>query len=86
MGSLRSDMPIVAAFIDDMRAAFGVDVVNAGIRNGLRPDCAPHERFYATENGHTLGAPYVPDPAKVISAEHMVLESLRSDPVAKGRR
>lgn len=50
-GSLRAEMPLVSAFIDDMRAAFGAETVNAAIRAGL--DGQP--TFWASENGRTVG-------------------------------
>ena len=50
-GNLRADMPSVAAFIDDMRAAFGAETINAAIRAGL--DGQP--TFYAEENGRAVG-------------------------------
>lgn len=51
----RETMPTCAAFADSLREAFGVDDINASIRRGLRDNCAPHERFYASEGGKELG-------------------------------
>lgn len=48
---MRDSMPHVAAFIDEMRAAFGEDEVNAQIRIGM--DGA--QTFYACENGIEVG-------------------------------
>ncbi len=48
---MRSEMPNVAAFIDELRAAFGVEMVNEQIRKGLKGE----PTFYAQENGHELG-------------------------------
>jgi hypothetical protein len=50
-GNLRAEMPLVSAFIDDMRAAFGAEMVNTAIRAGL--DGQP--TFWASENGRTVG-------------------------------
>ena len=50
-GSMRDQMPGVAAFIDDLRDAFGEQHVNGAIRSGLQG--RPH--FWASENGHDLG-------------------------------
>lgn len=44
-------MPVTAAFIDDMRAAFGADLVNAAIKGGM----AGEGQFYARENGIEFG-------------------------------
>ena len=35
MKSLRDEMPETAAFIDKMRDAFGVEMINKSIRDGL---------------------------------------------------
>lgn len=51
---LRAEMPSVAAFIDSFREAFGATEVNTWIRDGLRDG-----HFYAEENGHVLGAPWI---------------------------
>ncbi|MFM1991325.1 MAG: hypothetical protein RJA99_4282 [Pseudomonadota bacterium] len=48
---MRDQMPEVAAFVDDLRAAFGEQQINGAIRSGLRG--RPH--FWAAEGGHELG-------------------------------
>lgn len=53
MSSMRDSMPTVAAWIDDLRAAFGADQVNGSIMAGL----AGLPTFYAEEAGHQLGTP-----------------------------
>lgn len=50
-GSLRTEMPTVAGWIDDLRAAFGAEQINAAIRAGL--DGQP--TFWASENGREVG-------------------------------
>lgn len=50
-GSLREQMPTVAAFIDELRAAFGAESIDRQIRKGMRGEPV----FYASENGHTVG-------------------------------
>lgn len=50
-GSMRQDMPTVAAFVDDLRAAFGRDYIDGAIRAGLQG----RPTFWASENGHELG-------------------------------
>lgn len=48
---LREKMPTVTAWIDDLRAAFGAEVINQSIRNGL----AGGTDFWAEENGICVG-------------------------------
>ena len=54
--SMRQAMPTVAAWIDELREAFGADSINAAIRNGVAGGAA----FYATENGQTIGSDAMP--------------------------
>lgn len=51
MRSLREKMPLCAAFIDEMREAFGEKVINENIKLGI----AGLTTFYAEENGITVG-------------------------------
>lgn len=53
---LRQTMPTVAAWVDELREAFGADSINAAIRNGVAGGAA----FYATEGGHTIGSDAMP--------------------------
>lgn len=55
-GSMRDQMPVVTAWIDGMRAAFGKEHIDGIIKAGMRG--APV--FYASENGHTVGTPAPP--------------------------
>ena len=48
---LRLQMPETAAFIDDLRAAFGADCINATIKAGMNGQPV----FHARENGHEIG-------------------------------
>lgn len=50
---MREAMPTVAAWIDELREAFGADTVNRAIRNGV----AGGTHFSASENGHSIGEP-----------------------------
>jgi hypothetical protein len=50
--SLRDDMPTTAGFVDRMREAFGVEMINAAIKGGLSGDGS----FYANENGFEIGS------------------------------
>lgn len=54
-GSMREAMPTVAAFVDEMRKAFGADQVDPSIRAGLRGE---PDKFWAREAGHELGTPF----------------------------
>lgn len=55
-GSMREQMPVVAAWIDQMRAAFGAEHIDQVIKAGMRG--APV--FFASENGHAVGTPAPP--------------------------
>lgn len=48
---LREEMPLVAAFIDEVREAFGAPQINASIKAGI--DGQP--TFYASEKGREIG-------------------------------
>lgn len=48
---MREAMPTVAAWIDELREAFGAATVNRAIRNGV----AGGSHFSASENGHRIG-------------------------------
>ncbi len=50
-GSLREKMPIVTAWIDDLRAAFGEEAINRQIRAGMNGQ----KTFWARENGIEVG-------------------------------
>lgn len=53
---MRLAMPAVAAWIDQLRDAFGAESINAAIKAGI--DGQP--TFYASENGIEVGTP-LPD-------------------------
>jgi hypothetical protein len=55
-GSLREQMPIVAATIDDFRAVFGKAYIDKIIRAGINGKPV----FFASENGYTVGTPPPP--------------------------
>lgn len=50
-------MPACAAFVDDLREAFGVEEINSVIKRGLRLDARPEHRVQFVETGHALGQP-----------------------------
>lgn len=68
---LRLAMPTVAAWIDDLRAAFGDDQINLQIKACI----AGQPTFWARENGHEIGtrAPY--DANKAIAMSDTVVSS-----------
>lgn len=54
-GNKRDAMPMVAAFIDEMRKAFGADQVDPSIRAGIRGE---PNKFYAREAGLEVGTQF----------------------------
>lgn len=74
---LRQTMPTVAAWVDELREAFGADSINAAIRNGVAGGAA----FYATEGGQTIGCEALPG-RHVVSLANMVT----SQPAVKGAK
>lgn len=67
---LRQRMPLVTAWIDNMRAAFGTDCVDNAIRGGM----AGLPAFWASEDGSEVGSRDV-RPVVAVSAREMVLTS-----------
>jgi len=72
---LRQTMPTVAAWIDELREAFGADAINPAIRNGVAGGAA----FYATENGHSIGCEAMVG-GHVVTAADMVLAKPEKEP------
>ena len=72
--NLREVMPLVAAFVDDMREAFGADVINPQIRRGMAGEIG----FWASENGVEIGTKF-PEPRYVVTAAQMVLKQPKKD-------
>lgn len=52
---MREAMPMVAAFVDELRAVFGADQVDPSIRAGLRGE---PNKFWAKEGAHELGTQF----------------------------
>lgn len=69
-GSMRDPMPVCAAILDDLRAVFGVEEMDAVVKRGLRPDCKPDERVYFSEAGHVLGQ-RAPEPTVAFTADQL---------------
>jgi len=52
--NLRAEMPTVAAWIDQLREAFGADQINPSIKAGIQGQ----PTFWAKENGLEAGTPH----------------------------
>ena len=52
-GELRERMPTITAWLDDLRSAFGAEMINAAIKGGI----AGQPTFWAEENGIVVGTP-----------------------------
>lgn len=63
-GSMREQMPVVAAWIDELRKAFGAESIDRQIRKGMRGEPV----FFASENGQTVGTP-IPRGVRVLKDE-----------------
>jgi hypothetical protein len=59
-------MPAVAAWIDELRAALGRELVDEAIRSGMRDGT-----FRATEGGHEVGARPPDDSDRAITLDRM---------------
>ncbi len=70
--NLRDEMPIVTAWIDDMRAAFGKAYIDSIIREGMQGKPS----FFASENGHEVGTRWVkkPEPNIAKNRRELALE------------
>ncbi len=75
---LRAAMPIVAAWVDEMRDAFGADIINAAIRNGMAGGCD----FYASENGYVIGYP-PPAAGMTLNADQLLSNSRAVQPILR---
>lgn len=73
--SLRAAMPVTAAWIDSLRAAFGADQIDPSIKAGMKGA----RTFYAKENGHEIGNRTHTDRLKGICLSDMVLSPIHSE-------
>ena len=66
---LRQAMPTVAAWIDELRDAFGTETVNASIKAEMEGQ----QTFYASENGQQVGTqlPYCAEKSVKLSDIHI---------------
>jgi hypothetical protein len=67
--NLRTAMPLVTTWIDDLRAAFGVDDINAVIKAGV----SGLPGFYASEAGHQVGTRPVQSGTEVGATQMVIL-------------
>jgi hypothetical protein len=72
--SLRDAMPITAAWIDELREAFGREGIDAEIRKGMNG--VPG--FWARENGREVGTRFPPAVAEVSGAEMVIRPEVKS--------
>lgn len=61
----KTDMPLIAAWIDELRSALGKDMVDKAVRDGLK-----NGDFRAIEQGFVIGTP----PPDAIRAEQRRLD------------
>jgi dienelactone hydrolase len=69
---MRQAMPTVAGWIDNLRAAFGADMIDAAIRAGI----AGQHTFHAREGGREVGTPIPYDPAKAVKLSETVVGAM----------
>jgi hypothetical protein len=50
--SMREAMPVVAAFVDELRQVFGAETINCSIAAGMRGQPG---KFWASEGGMEVG-------------------------------
>lgn len=74
--SLRQAMPQTAAWIDELRDAFGADAINASIRKGM---AGLPGHFHAEENGRQAGTEFISFGIEV-SAAQMVIQKTEEEP------
>lgn len=79
----RAAMPLVTAWIDDLRGAFGTDLIDGLIRKATVEGLPT---FYASEGGRTVGVPLPALRGVEISAANMVINPPEKEPNAKNRK
>lgn len=78
---LRQQMPTVAAWIDDLRAAFGKELIDIAIRAGLDGQ----QTFYASEGGQQVGTPIPYAAEKAVSLAEIHLGPMNQPDLRKRR-
>ena len=79
----RTAMPLVTAWVNDLRGAFGTDLIDGLIAKATTEGLPT---FYASENGYTVGVPLPALGGTEISAADMVINPLEKEPSAKNRK
>lgn len=83
MTAARASMPTVAAWIDELRSAFGTDAIDGQIRAATRHGLPT---FHAEEGGRRVGVPMPQAPeGKTVSAADMVIEKPKEEDGARAR-
>lgn len=67
--NLRTAMPKVTTWIDDLRAAFGADDINGVIKAGM----GGLPGFHASEAGYSVGTPAVQRGTEISAAQMVIL-------------
>lgn len=80
--NLRDEMPATAAFIDDLRDAFGAEDINPSIKGGM----AGVPTFYARENGHEIGTPLDLAGRVVVRGDEMIINPLSKEDIERANR
>jgi len=81
LSNMREKMPLTAMFVDEMRAAFGTEMVNRQIKRGL----AGQETFFAEEAGHRVGTE-TPESKNYVLVSEMAFRAPQPEPKQWARR
>jgi hypothetical protein len=79
----RTAMPLVTAWVNDLREAFGRDLIDDLIAKATTEGLPT---FYASENGYTVGVPLPALRGVEISAADMVINPPEKEPDADRNR
>ena len=79
----RAAMPLVTAWVNDLRDAFGREPIDSLIEKATVEGMPT---FYASENGYTVGVPLPAVSGTEISAVDMVIHSPEKEPDADRNR
>lgn len=79
---LRETMPLTAAWIDQLREAFGTESINNSIRLGMQgfPDW-----FHATEGAHEVGTQFKPVTKSITLDRCVIRTTAEREEIAKRR-
>ena len=79
----RAAMPLVTAWIDDLRGAFGTDLIDGLIRKATVEGLPT---FYASEGGRQVGVPLPALRGVEVGAADMVINPPKKEPDADRNR